>query len=375
MVQLGSTGAQGGIQNCNFPCFSIRGFTNSFFDLSGCGACDDANPYTPANTAWDGVFRPWIPAGLPVLGEAHVHWDGCSWTFGRNGGEISGNVHNGKALLGSGAEAGDPMNVSGAGTIITIRCQRDVAEGGPLVIWQGTHGSMNSDSMLVRRIPGVGGGCSYSPEYIGLDKLSGMGCICNDTKYENCPGCTRENEAGDCLEYDCDGCTSSDVRTEDGWTLEIGDPDDPSGGSNGFTTGLDSDGNPDGSPPCGGLNGMFKIRDARSGVCVWDLEYSHLDENGDVTVDPDTGEPHTYPPESRINCHDRGFDDGVWMWHEGLYPHTAHAALGNRAAGGSACPIGVAGTKLFIGECVCAGQSAPGRISYGDLGAKLKWTA
>ena len=312
MVVTASTGPQGGIRHCDLPCFSIDDFTNSFFDVSSCGSCAAAAAYSKTATAWDGVLRPYIPI---IVGEFNF-WDGCSYSFGRNGGEIlsSSATHKGKKLVGSWTDFGDPMNVSPPGTIITIRC--DDGSSGTETIWQGTHDSLSPDSKPVIRIAG----CSPGPEFINLTKLSAMGCVCDDRNPAGCP-----------TDAECAACDrNSETR---GWIFEV----------SGFSTS---------SPNCSSLNGTHKIKD-KTTTCIWGDQHSS-----------------STSPESRLECIDRGNGDGIWMYQDGLGagPIKSFSILGQVEDGENCPPRPEDWTPIQIwGACDCSAQKVTGAYRYGVL--------
>lgn len=317
-VVTAATGPQGGIRHCNLPCFSIEGFTNSFFNVSSCTckAVAAAN-YTSSQAAWDGVFRPWVPVAPPVVGELSFNvWDGCTYSFGRNGAITQGGrVHNGKLIigsvgLGSGTIVGDPMNISPPGTIITIRC--DDNAGGTNTIWQGSHDSEMPDAKPVVRIAG----CSPTPEKINLKKLSATGCICDVLDPAECP-----------TSAECAACSANSPLI--GWTFQV----------TGFTV----------SGCIGALNGTHKIRD-RTTDCIFDETFPGVS------------------PESAIRCVDLGEGEGVWFYKEGAGSFQARADLAPVLDSENCPPRPTSFTDIDMwGLCDCSGQRVTARYKYGVL--------
>ena len=316
---------------CINPCYSIDDFHNTLFPVTGCGSCT-AGPTVNTKTlnAWDGVFRPDIPEVIPVVGELRFpYWDHCSYTLGRNGGEISGFTTHGKALAVSTPGAGGDMSITTFQTFVRLEC---ATSGDNIVLWEGESNSSIPEASPIRRT----GGCATGPAEITLTKLSPQGCICNEYVASACPTAAE-----------CEACGSLPTSTYAGWIFEV----------SGF------------SGSCATLNGVMAVVDSHHSECKWSTSATK-----DLTRDP----AFSVSPEAHILCVDLGNGDGRWFYRDGItYP--AGAELGpvlsddddepfypsdSACAGHSNCPPKPSNwtSVNIVGICNCAGQS--GNVSF-----------
>jgi hypothetical protein len=306
-VTLQHVGSTGNMFGCDLPCFSIDGFTNSFFSMSACGDCDSNTNYN-ASYAWDGVLRPVIPIVVNVPNA----WDGCTYGFRRNGANSFG-IHNGKNITEPAPGAGGSLHIGSTTCTLTIRC---VDGSTTVTIWQGTQPSRFPDSQPFIRVAG----CSATPASLTLTKLTGAGCLCDD--------------------YDPNGCEDAD-----------GDPKDCTGcppvaaGANCIQVVSSGFSDAGGDANCAFLNTTNKFTRDGGNSCLYSTNRSGS-------------------PEAEIRCVSVGNGFAIWRYQDGVSGKGAQGLIKMVETDETCFPLNDVSFDMY-GVCNCASQTGRASLTVG----------
>lgn len=177
-----SVGQAGTEMECDPPCYSISGYTDSFFNLSGC-ACDTV---TSQADHWDGVWHQYRHENPGELLPGQKRYERkCIWTPWVNDGDFpSPDRISNKVLSSSILEPTD----GDERWLMVVKCNN---LPGSTVIWQGT--SENKDpTSLYTRDDSASCDNSSSTKTIKLDKASAHGCWCPSP--QTCPSSSADCE-------------------------------------------------------------------------------------------------------------------------------------------------------------------------------------